>query len=140
MNGVESAAENAYRQNLPPDDIRFAALFNNMASACIDARKFEEAAACYLQAAEILQKAGQLMDLAVTFINLAQFYDGLDPEDPRIEENLDRARACFEDPAAQRDGYYAHTCRKCAPAFGFFGRFMDEAELNKRADDFYAGH
>lgn len=80
------------------------------------------------------------MDLAVTFINLAQLYDGLAPEDSNIETCLDKARSCFENDAVPRDGYYAHTCRKCASAFGYFGRFADEKELHKRADIFYAGH
>jgi hypothetical protein len=80
------------------------------------------------------------MDLAVTFINLAQLYDGLDPEDSKIETFLNQALACFENNAVSRDGYYAHTCRKCASAFGYFGRFADEKELIKRAEEFYAGH
>ena len=78
------------------------------------------------------------MDLAVTYVNLAQLYDALDPEDEeRIGQNLDAALACLDAPEAERDGYYAHTCLKCAPAFGYFGRFMDEAELEKRADEYY---
>lgn len=133
-------AESCYLKNLSAADPRFAALYNNMASACIDSGDFEQAEKYYFQAAEILKTTGGSMDLAVTYVNLAQLYDALDPEDDRIGENLDLAFSCFDDTGVSRDGYYAHTCRKCAPAFGFFGRFMDEAELNKRADDFYAGH
>ena len=133
-------AENCYLKNLPPQDIRFAALYNNMASSCIDQGNFEQAEKFYLQAAKILRSENQQMDLAVTFINLAQLYDGLDPEDSKIETFLDQALACFENNAVSRDGYYAHTCRKCASAFGYFGRFADEKELIKRADEFYAGH
>ena len=138
--GYYAQAENCYRKNLPPQDIRFAALYNNMASSCIDLGKFGQAEKFYLQAAEILNTAGQMMDLAVTFINLAQLYDGLDPEDSKIEAYLDQAVACFENDIVPRDGYYAHTCRKCAPAFGYFGRFADEKELQKRAENFYEGH
>ena len=133
-------AESCYLKNLPPQDIRFAALYNNMASSCIDQGNFEQAENFYLQAAEILRTANQLMDLAVTFINLAQLYDGLDPEDSKIETYLDQALACFENNAVPHDGYYAHTCRKCASAFGYFGRFADEKELQDKAEKFYAGH
>ena len=111
-----------------------------MASSCIDQGNFEQAEKFYLQAAEILRTANQLMDLSVTFINLAQLYDGLDPEDSKIETYLDQALACFENNAVPHDGYYVHTCRKCASAFGYFGRFADEKELQDKAEKFYAGH
>lgn len=132
-------AENCCRRNLKTGDERFAALFNNMASAYIDSGAFERAEQYYFQAAEILKSTRNLPDLAVTYVNLAQLYDALDPEDVKIEQYLDLAFACFDDESVPRDGYYAHTCRKCASAFGYFGRFMDEAELQKRAGDFYAG-
>ena len=48
--------------------------------------------------------------------------------------------ACFDDPAAIHDGYYAHTCRKCASAFGPLGFPEVEEELNWRADEYYAGN
>ena len=133
-------AESCYLKNLPPQDIRFAALYNNMASSYIDQGNFEQAENFYLQAAEILKKSGHLMDLAVTFINLAQLYDGFDPQNSKIEVFIDQARGCFENDAVPRDGYYAHTCRKCASAFGYFGRLADEKELQERAENFYAGH
>ena len=39
-----------------------------------------------------------------------------------------------------RNGYYAFTCRKCAPSFGYFGYFVYEKELNERADIIYERH
>ena len=133
-------AEQCYQKNLQPRDEHFAPLYNNMASSCIDAGLFEQAEKYYLQAAEILQRSHNLMDLAVTYVNLAQLRDALSPEDEQIEKYLDLAMACFEDKTLSHDGYYAHTCRKCASAFGYFGRFMDEEFLQKKADDFYAGN
>lgn len=131
-------AEQCFTANLAPDDVLFAGLFNNMASACIDEGMFQQAREYYMRALETLRTAGKLMDLAVTYVNLAQLYDALDPEDEeRIGQNLDAALACLDAPEAERDGYYAHTCLKCAPAFGYFGRFMDEAELEKRAEEYY---
>ena len=129
-------AETCYEKNLTPGDPLFAGLYNNMASSCIDCGEFREAEQFYRKAIEIQKQNRNRMDLAVSFINLAQLFDALDPEDERIGELMDQARACFENTPA--DAYFAHTCRKCAPAFGYFGRFMDEQDLNQKADDFYA--
>ena len=85
----------------------------------------------------ILQQHGNLMDSAVTYINLAQLYDRQNENDSRVAEMLDLAMECFNDPAAERGGYYAHTCNKCASAFGLFGRENDEEELKRRAAEIY---
>ena len=127
-----------YSENLAPDDWRFAGLLNNMAAAYAAKSDFRYAEAYYRKALAVLKQCGNHMDAAVTHVNLAQMYCLTDPDDPRITAELDLAMAEFDDPAAARDGYYAHTCRKCASAFGFFGRPEDEAELNRRADEFYA--
>ena len=129
-----------YGANLDPADRRFAGLFNNMAAALAATGEFRHADAYYRKALEILEACGDRMDAAVTYVNLAQLYDQCDRHDPRIAEALDIAMACFDDPAAVRDGYYAHTCRKCASAFGLFGRGADERDLNGRADRFHEGH
>ena len=132
-------AERCYRENLDPEDERFAGLFNNMASACIDSGDFDAAGEYYFKALQILENSGNFMDLAVTYVNLAQLYDGMDPEDEeRINRCLDAAYDCFESGKVPRDGYFAHTCRKCAPAFGYFGRFLDEEKLRQYADEIYA--
>lgn len=129
-----------YGENLAPDDRRFAGLLNNMAAAYAAKEEFRHAEAYYRKALAILKIHSDWMDAAVTRVNLAQMYCLVDPDDPKIQAELDEAMACFDDPAAVRDGYYAHTCRKCASAFGFLGREADERELNHRADAFYAGH
>ena len=128
-------AEACYQAHLAAEDERFAGLYNNMASVYVDTGAYDSAERCYGRALDILKKSGNQMDLAVTYINLAQLYDALDPEDTRIETLLDQAAACFDN--AEINGYYAHTCRKCASALGYFGRFADEADLNQKADAFY---
>ena len=80
-----------------------------------------------------------LMELAVTYVNLACMYDAwghrsdLEGEetapkdwDGRIWECLDRAMEYLEDPKAKRDGYYAFTCSKCAGTVGYFGQFREK--------------
>lgn len=128
-----------YGASLDPNDWRFAGLLNNMAAAYSQKGDFAHAEAYYNKALDVLKVCDNLMDAAVTHVSLAQMYAKMNPEDPRIAESLDRAMSCFDDPSVTYDGYYAHTCRKCASVFGFFGRTDDEKELNGRADALYAG-
>ena len=128
-----------YGRELDPADWRFAGLLNNMAAAYADAGDLPRAEAYYRQALSVLGKTDAKMDAAVTHVNLAQLYFQADPDDARIGAELDAAMAIFDAPDAVYDTYYAHTCRKCASAFGFFGRAEDENELNGRADALYAG-
>jgi tetratricopeptide (TPR) repeat protein len=129
-----------YGAHLDPNDWRFAGLLNNMAAAYAAKHDVKYAEAYYRKALDVLKACGNLMDAAVTHVNLAQMYAAEDRNDPRIASELDLALACFDDPAAVRDGYYAHTCRKCASAFGPLGYPEAEEELNWRADEYYAGH
>ena len=129
-----------YAVHLDPNDWRFAGLLNNMAAAYAAKHDVKYAEAYYRKALEVLKACGNLMDAAVTHVNLAQMYAAEDRNDPRISAELDLAVACFDDPAAVHDGYYAHTCRKCASAFGPLGYPEVEEELNWRADEYYAGN
>ena len=129
-----------YGAHLDPNDWRFAGLLNNMAAAYAAKHDVKYAEAYYRKALDVLKACGNLMDAAVTHVNLAQMYAVEDRDDPRIAAELDLAAGCFDDPAAVHDGYYAHTCRKCASAFGPLGRPEFEDELNRRADEYYAGH
>ena len=134
-----SEAFRCYGENLPPEDLRFAGLLNNMAAAYTAAGDLSHAEAYYLKALKVLESSGNLMDTAVTFVNLAQLCYQADKSADEINGMLDKAMACFDSPQAVRDGYYAHTCKKCAPAFGFFDREADEQTLEQRAEQFYAG-
>ena len=129
-----------YGAHLDPNDWRFAGLLNNMAAAYAAKHDVKYAEAYYRKALDVLRACGNLMDAAVTHVNQAQMYAAEDRNDPRIASEFDLAVACFDDPAAVRDGYYAHTCRKCASAFGPLGYPEVEEELNRRADEYYAGH
>ena len=129
-----------YGAHLDPNDWRFAGLLNNMAAAYAAKHDVKYAEAYYRKALDVLKACGNLMDAAVTHVNLAQMYAAEDRNDPRIASELELAVACFDDPAAIHDGYYAHTCRKCASAFGPLGFPEVEEELNWRADEYYAGN
>ncbi len=129
-----------YGAHLDPNDWRFAGLLNNMAAAYAAKHDVKYAEAYYRKALDVLKACGNLMDAAVTHVNLAQMYAAEDRGDPRVASEIELAVACFDDPAAVHDGYYAHTCRKCASAFGPLGFPEVEEELNWRADEYYAGH
>lgn len=120
-------------EKLADNDPLLAALFNNMASAYAALGDLESAGAYYLAAAYILKANHNLMDQAVALVNLARVEsDG--------KKYLDEAMACFDSPEAVRDGYYAHTAKKCAGAFGESGRSDLQQELEKRAKVIYERH
>ena len=129
-----------YAKNLPPDDLLFAGLLNNMSSIYVESGDFHSACACCKEAGEILQKKHKFMDLAVSLVNLAQIYLQFDPDSPELSIALDRAMACFDSPDVVHDTYYAHTCKKCAALFGDAGRPDDEKELLRRAEVIYERH
>jgi hypothetical protein len=54
-------------------------------------------------------------------------------------EYLDRAEALLDTPGIPRNGYYAFVCEKCAPVFGHYGYFAEEAELGKRVKEIREG-
>ncbi len=133
-------AYRCYRAGLPENDRKFAGLFNNMAAVYAEKNDFDRAENLYLQALEILSAPADLMDYAVTCVNLAQLYCRRDPADPAVDTMLDAAMLAFDHPDAARDGYYAHSCSKCAGAFSDAGRGNDAAELIKRSEAIYAGN
>ena len=137
-------AEKLYNRFLEEGDYRFAGLYNNLALAWTDLGQYERAFLYYDRALRLLgQLPGNAMESAVTWVNLACLWEKKekDPDrrEERIEECLTRAMEYLDDPEAERDGYYAFTCRKCAPTMGHFGRFRAERELRERADLIYRG-
>lgn len=126
-----------YTTLLPPGDRRLAGLFNNMASAFENNGELRRAEELYLQALEILQQHNELMDAAVTYVNLARLYARSSLSDPSVNTALDCAMYCFDSPTAVRNGYYAHTCGKCAPVFAQLERSKDAEELLARAENIY---
>ena len=132
-------AERSYMAVLPPRDRAFAALYNNVAGCLEGLGDAAGAEREYKRARGILENWPLEPDRAVSFINLAQLYASQDPGDPRVGECLDRAMEVLNDPEMLWDGYYAHTVRKCAPAFEALGRPDQAAELRERAEIVYEG-
>ena len=136
-------ARAVYEAALPADDGRLGGLYNNMALALTDLDRYAEARALYEKALTIMREQPRgALELAITELNLANLAEaerGLLEAEAEIEARLDRARALLEEPSLPRDGYYAFVCEKCAPSFGYYGRFMDAQELKERSEKIYAG-
>ena len=129
-----------YSNHLPAEDIRFAALYNNMASVYEQSGETENAEKYYKTAVAVLLKNSDkqdcLLDLSVTYINLAQLCLAMENYDG-VEEYVKKAEDILDSESMVRDYYYAHTAEKLAGGFGYLGYFMKEAELAERAREIY---
>ncbi|MBQ7173754.1 MAG: tetratricopeptide repeat protein [Clostridia bacterium] len=134
-------AERILTRFLPPDDPRLGGLYNNMGLTLCDLSRLEEAKNCYTRALEIMQKqATGKPEVAITYLNLANLVekkDGLEAGEEEISALLDLAWENLMVKENTRDGYFAFVCEKCAPTFGYYGRFFDEAELKRIAGEIY---
>ena len=130
-----------YEKELTPKDTRLGGLYNNMALTLSDLSEFEKAYAYYEKAIDIMKahKNG-LPDCAISYLNMANTKEkelGLEAAEAEISELLEKAKAALESPENDRDGYYAFVCDKCASTFGYYGYFLYENELRKRAKSIY---
>lgn len=134
-------AQTIYEQNLAPDDIRLGGLYNNMGLALMSLGEYGEALAAFEKALDImLAEDTTKPEAAITCLNIADLIndrDGYEAGEKQIERYLDLAEQYLDDPGVTRDGNYAFVCSKCAPVFGFYGRFITENELFERAKRIY---
>jgi len=116
-------------------------LYNNMGLVLVSLKRFSEAALLYEKALDVMEKVpGGELEQAITCINMANAAeDELGPEagESRINQLMDRAFALLDETNAPRDGYYAFVCEKCAPAFSWYGFFLQAQELQDRAEKIY---
>ncbi|MBR3288217.1 MAG: tetratricopeptide repeat protein [Lachnospiraceae bacterium] len=133
-----------YEQNLKDDDKLFAGLYNNMALAAVDMKQYDAAENFYKKAIEIMKKIqdGEL-DAAISYLNYADLlyakYKNDVSEDyskysDKIEEFVNEAWNLLNTETIPHDEYYRFVCDKCAGSFGFYGFFLYEKELRKRAE------
>jgi len=141
VSGLESfeKARANYEKNLPPEDGRLGGLYNNMALALAVCGRYEEAQDMFRRALDVMggQEHGEL-EQAITWLNMADAAEAaLGPEkaEVTVEEYLDRAEELLNTESLPRNGYYAFVCEKCAPVFGHYGYFAEEAELRRRAEE-----
>lgn len=132
-------ARSVYESTLDPDDVRLGGLYNNMALALTDLKEFREAEELFHKAISVMEKQENgALEAAITYLNLADLVaaeSGL--EAGEIEKHLLKAEELLKTKGLPRDGYYAFVCEKCAPVFGYYGFFLTEQELTRRAREIY---
>ncbi len=135
-------AEKIYVRDLNPDDERLAGLYNNMALALVDLKRFREAYELYKKAISVMEtKTYGGLEVAITYLNIANAVEaekGLSEASEEISDYLKKAEDLLE-KHPRKDGYYAFVCEKCASVFGYFGWFYYENELKSRARRIYEG-
>lgn len=134
-------AREIYESSLDPDDERLGGLYNNMALTLTELGEFREAKELFDKAISIMgKKENGLLEVAITYLNLADLVaaeSGLEEGEKEIEKYLRKAEELLYTESLPRDGHYAFVCEKCAPVFGYYGYFLTEEELNRRAKEIY---
>lgn len=134
-------AKAIYEKELSPDDSRLGGLYNNFGLTLTDLKRFDEAEEYYNKAMNVMSqnKNGEL-EVAITYLNLCDLYEaklGSEQSEKIIDEYIEKAYELLNRDYLPRNGYYAFVCEKCAPTFGYFGRFLYQKELSDRARDIY---
>ena len=134
-------AQIIYESALDSDDGRLGGLYNNMALTLTELKNFREAENLFNKAIEVMEKQenGEL-EIAITRLNIADLIVaeyGFENGEKEIEKQLLEAEKLLNTEGLPQDGYYAFVCEKCAPVFGYYGYFLTEHELNRRAREIY---
>lgn len=130
-----------YKKELAPDDSRLGGLYNNLGLTLTDLKRFDEAEEYYSKAMKVMaqNKNGEL-EVAITYLNLCDLYEaklGSEQSEKIIDGYIEKAYELLNKDYLPRNGYYAFVCEKCAPTFGYFGRFLYQKELSNGAREIY---
>ena len=130
-----------YERLLAENDPKLAGLYNNFALSLVDLKNFEKAFELYEKAIRVLDRNPQFnLEQAVSYLNMANAVEaqkGLENACEDIDILLDKAQKVLDEKYSEADGNYAFVCEKCAPTFGYYGRFLYENELKERARIIY---
>ena len=134
-------AKSIYEEKLSPNDKRLAGLYNNFALTLTDLKHFDEAIALYEKAITVLKSYEEEQpETAISYLNMAntvEAKEGLENSCEKIDFLLDKATDILNKSQKENNGNYAFVCEKCASTFGYYGRFLYEAELKERARKIY---
>lgn len=133
-----------YEKTLSPDDSRLGGLYNNLGLTLTDLKRFDEAKIYYNKAIDVMKqnRYGEL-EIAITYLNLADLAAaqlGAEESEKIVDEYIEKAYELLNKDYLPRNGYYAFVCEKCAPIFGYYGRFLYNKELSDRAREIYEGN
>jgi len=116
-------------------------LYNNMALVCTSLGRYGEAHGLYDRAMDYMAKIpGGALEQAITCLNRADAVAaelGEERGEARIAALLDEAWALLHATDVPKNGYCAFVYEKCAPSFGYYGRFADAEDLKKEAEELY---
>ena len=126
-----------YEKNLSENDERFGGLYNNMALALVDLKKYSQANELYQKALAVMKNVpnGE-PEQAITYLNMANAAEaeyGLENAENKITEYLEKAMELLDISLSETDGNYAFVCEKCASVFGYYGYFFYQKELERRS-------
>lgn len=132
-------AEQVYKKSLDSYDPRLGGLYNNMALALVDLKKYEEAEKAYREALAVMEKVPKTEgEQAITYINMAHMYEELGATE-KISGCMGKAYVLLQSDNIPRDGNYAFILEKCAPSFKYFGDTEAYERLKKESCDIYEG-
>ena len=122
------------------NDKRFGGLYNNMALALVDLKRFDKAYELYDKAISVMSNNvdGDL-EVAITYLNIASAKEtelGAEESEYIVRDYLEKAIEIL-DSHENKDGYYAFVCEKCSSVFGYFGYFLYKKELEERVRNIY---
>ena len=116
-------------------------LYNNMGLVMAEMQRYDEAFGLYEKAMKAMEQVpGGELEQAITCLNMADAVEGelgAEAGENKIAGLLEKAEKLLDTPSLPRDGYYAFVCEKCAPSFSYYGYFLEEEELMKRAEAVY---
>lgn len=133
-------ANEIYKKELSRNDKRFGGLYNNMALALVDLKRFDKAYELYDKAISVMSNNvdGDL-EVAITYLNIASAKEtelGAEESEYIVRDYLEKAIEIL-DSHENKDGYYAFVCEKCSSVFGYFGYFLYKKELEERVRNIY---
>ena len=116
-------------------------LYNNMALVCASLGRYGDAHALYDCAMACMESVpGGALEQAITCLNRADAVAaerGSVDGEAEVASLLDHAWELLHLPGVPKNGYCAFVYEKCAPSFGYYGRFMDASELKSEAEALY---
>lgn len=111
-----------YENTLPPEDYRFAGLYNNMSLLLEQLNENEKAALFLERAIQIVEKQpDSRMELATSKTNLALIYFKL-KENEKAEALLEEAIAIFQENGENTDAHYSAALAGMGEAYFHMGR------------------